>query len=177
MKNKVVPFSLFESIEKEGRLSETITEILNKQIKNELQSSQIYRGMSCWLDDEGWIDGAKYFFKAAQEELTHMDKIYNYLFDRNVVAKVPVTEEVKQEFETIRGVVETSLAHEIEVSKQWEEISKLAKEENDSTTFEFAQWFLKEQIGEENKFRDMLNKMNLDLPKWRNDEFFKELGN
>ena len=170
--NKVVPFSLFEGVEKEGRLSEKITEILNTQIKNELQSSQIYRGMSCWLDDEGWVEGAKYFFKAAQEELTHMDKIYNYLFDRNVVAKVPITEEVKQRFETIREVVEDSLKHEIEVSKQWEEISKTAKDEDDSTTFEFVQWFLTEQVEEENKFRDMLDRMNLDMPKYEIDEMF-----
>ena len=50
---KIIPFSLFEGVEKEGRLSEKITNILNEQIKNELQSSQIYRGMSCWLDNEG----------------------------------------------------------------------------------------------------------------------------
>ena len=96
-RNRILPFSIFEGIEKEGRLSETIIDILNKQIKKELMSSQIYRGMSCWLDNEGWVDAPKYFFTSAQEELTHMDKIYQYLFDRNVLAKVPVTEEVKQE--------------------------------------------------------------------------------
>ena len=174
---KIIPFSLFEGVEKEGRLSEKITKILNEQIKNELMSSQIYRGMTCWLDNDGWIEAPKYYFKSAQEELTHQDKIYQYLFDRNVLAEVPIIEEVKQKFESIREVVEDSLKHEIEVSKQWEEISKVAKEENDSTTFEFAQWFLTEQIGEENKFRDMLDKMNMDLPKWRTDEFFKKLGN
>jgi len=171
--NKIVPFSLFEAIENEGRLSEGITKILNEQIKHELQSSQIYRGMSCWLDDAGWVDAAKFYFKAAQEELTHMDKIYNYLFDRNVIAIVPTTDEVKQKFETIREVVEDSLKHEIEVSKQWEEISKSAKDENESTTFEFAQWFLKEQVEEENKFRDILDKMNLDMPKYEIDLLFK----
>ena len=71
MKNlkHIVPFSLFEGIEDKGRLSDKITGILNKQIKNELLSSQIYRGMSCWLDDKGWIDASKYFFKSAQEEI------------------------------------------------------------------------------------------------------------
>lgn len=175
MKSKnIIKFSLFEGVEKQGRLGENVTNILNAQIKNELMSSQIYRGMSCWLDNEGWVDGAKYYFKAAQEELTHMDKIYNYLFDRNVVAKVPVSDEVKQEFSDIREIVEESLKHEIEVSKQWEEISKVCKEENDSTTFEFAQWFLKEQVEEENKFRDMLDRMNLDMPKYEIDEMFAE---
>jgi ferritin len=172
---KIVPFSLFEGIENEGRLSEKITKILNDQIKNELQSSQIYRGMTCWLDNAGWNDAAKYFFKSSQEELIHMDKIYQYLFDKNVMAKVPTTEEVKQKFESIREVVEESLKHEIEVTKKWEEISKSAEEDNDNTTYEFAQWFLKEQTEEENKFRDVLDKMNLDLPKYEIEYLFKDL--
>lgn len=170
---KIIPFSLFEGIESEGRLSEKITEILNKQIKRELESSQIYRAMSCWLDNAGWVDAPKYFFKAAQEELVHMDKIYQYLFDRNVLAIVPEIEKVKQEFESIRNVIEESLKHEIEVTKNWEEISKTAKEDGDNTTYEFAQWFLKEQVEEENKFRDILDKMNLDMPKWKIEELFK----
>ena len=170
---KIVSFSLFEAIENEGRLSEKVAEILNDQIKNELQSSQIYRGMSCWLDNAGWNDAAKYYFKSAQEELSHMDKVYQYLFDRNVVAIVPETDEVKQEFETLREIVEDSLQHEMDVTKEWEEISETAKEEDDNTTYEFAQWFLKEQISEENKWRDILDKMNLELPKWRLDELFK----
>lgn len=172
-KNRILRFSVFEGIEKEGRLSEKIIDILNKQIKRELMSSQIYRGMSCWLDNEGWVDAPKYFFTSAQEELVHMDKVYQYLFDRNVLAKVPVTEEVKQEFENIREVIESSLEHEINVTKNWEEISEIAKDEEDSTTYEFAQWFLKEQVEEENKWRDILDKMNLELPKWRLDELFK----
>ena len=170
---KIIPFSLFEGVENDVRLSEEIVKILNEQIKKELMSSQIYRGMSCYLDNAGWVDAAKYFFKAAQEELIHMDKIYQYIFDRNSVAVVPVTEEVKQKFETIREVVEESLKHEIEISKNWEEIAKAADNTDDNTTYEFAQWFLKEQIEEENKFRDILDKMNLDMPKYEIDKLFK----
>ena len=170
---KIISFSLFEGIENEKRLSDKIAKILNEQIKNELQSSQIYRGMSCWLDSKGWNDAAKYFFKAADEELIHHSKIYQYLFDKNVVAKVPTIEDVKQEFESIREVMEKSLKHEIDITKNWEEISKASKEENDNTTYEFAQWFLKEQIEEENKLRDILDKMNLETPNWKTDELFK----
>lgn len=173
MEKRIVPFSIFEGIENEPRLSKEIAELLNEQIHNELQSSQIYRGMSCWLDDKGWIDAAPNFFKAAQEELVHMDKIYQYLFDRNVKAIVPTCEKVQQDFKDIRDVVETSLKHEIDVTKNWENISDAAEKDGDNTTYEFAQWFLKEQVEEENKFRDILDKMNLDMPKWKIDELFK----
>jgi ferritin len=172
-RDRIVKFSLFENIENEGRLPNKVVDLLNKQIKSELQASQIYRGMSCWLDSAGWNDASKYYFKAAQEELIHMDKIYQYLFDRNVVAKVPVTDEVKQVFDSIEEVLRESLKHEMLVSTEWEEISRISKEEDDSTTFQFAQWFLVEQVEEENKFRDILDKVNLDIPKWKIDELFK----
>lgn len=159
-----------------GRLSDEITAILNTQIKNELMSSQLYLGMTCFLDDKGWIGASKYYFKTAKEELNHMNKIYDYLFDRNVKAVVPTTDEVKQEFAGIREILESSLEHEIEVTKNWNDISEKAKAEGDNTTYEFAQWFLAEQVEEENKFREILFKLDLDMPDWKIDELFEALN-
>ena len=156
------------------RLSQSVLAILNEQIKNELNSSQIYRGMSCWLNDAKWPAGTKLFFKYADEELAHMSKIYEYIFDRNCKAAVPTCEPVKSEFSEIREVVEASLEHEIQVTNNWETISSLAKEEGDNTTYEFAQWFLKEQVEEEDKFRTILEKMDLDMPKYEIDKLFAE---
>lgn len=163
------------AIETVGRLTDDILGILNAQIKNELMSYQIYMGMTCFLDDAGWIGASKYYSKTAKEELNHMNKIYDYLFDRNVKAVVPVTEDVKQEFSGIREILEESLKHEMEVTKNWNDISEKAKVEGDNTTYEFAQWFLNEQIEEENKFRDILFKLDLDMPDWKIDELFEEL--
>lgn len=163
-----------QNIEQQSRLSATILAILNNQIKNELQSSQIYRAMSCWLDDKGWIDASKYYFKSASEELNHMNKIYEFIFSRNSLAIVPNTDQVKQSFTDIRNIVEESLQHEIQVSLEWEAICNLAKQEGDNSTYEFAQWFVKEQIEEEEKFRNILFKFNLDMPQWKCDELFAE---
>ena len=69
----------------------------------------------------------------------------------------------------IKDMVEVALEHEMEVTKNWEDIAKLAKDEDDSTTFEFAQWFLKEQIEEEDKMRTIIEKIELDMPKYEID--------
>jgi ferritin len=164
-----------EAIENDKRLDDKIVAIINEQIKNELESSQIYRGMTCWLDDKGWISASKYFFKSAQEELVHQDKFYNYLFDKNCLAKVPVVGEVKQDFKDIREIIELSLEHEIEVTGKLEKISNLAKELDDNTTYQFMQWFLNEQLEEEEKWRDIFFRMNLDLPKYELEKLFDEL--
>lgn len=157
------------------RLSPSILEILNEQIKNELNSSQIYRAMACWLNDAKWPSGTDLFIKYADEELIHMSKIYKYLFDKNCHAIVPCCDECESDYEDIQDLIETSLQHEIDVTNEWETISNLAKEEGDNTTYEFAQWFLKEQTEEEDKFRTVLEKMDLDMPKYEIDDLFADM--
>ena len=157
------------------RLDPEVLSILNEQIKNELDSSQIYRGMSCWLNDNKWPSGTKLFFKYADEELVHMSKIYEYIFDKNCVAIVPGCEQITQDYNDIRDIVEGALDHEIKVTGNWETISNLAKDNGDNTTYEFAQWFLKEQIEEEDKFRTILEKMDLDMPNYEIDDLFEDL--
>lgn len=168
-------FNESKDIEQVGRLSDIVLEKLNEQIGNELMSAQIYFGKACWSDDKGWRGASQYFFKSANEEISHMNKIYNYIFERNCLAKVPVVSVVKQDFLDMREVLELALDHEIAVTAMWNDISEIAKEEGDNTTYAFAQWFLNEQVEEESKFRDLLFKLNLDMPKYELDELFEEL--
>jgi len=169
---KIKMFESFSGIEDKSRLSEKIVKMLNEQIKNELESSQIYRAMSCWCDDEGLIKASKYYFKSAQEELVHMDKIYEYLFDKNCKAVTPACNEVKNSYKDIRTVVEESLNHEIQVTKNWNNIANTALSEKDNDTYALTQWYLKEQIEEENKFRDLIYLIRLDTPRWKIEELF-----
>ncbi len=173
--NENVETEVSIKLEDVKRLSNNILNLLNTQIKNELQSSQIYRGMSAQADDNGQIGASKYYFKTGGEELVHMDKIYKFIFDRNASVIVPATESVKQNFTDIKEVVTESLNHEMLVTKQQENISQTAKQEGDNTTYHFAQQFLSEQIEEEAKFRDILFKINLNMPNQKIDELFESL--
>ena len=133
------------SIEQKARLSKGIASILNKQIENELYSSQIYRAFSAWLDDEGWIGGSELFFKYADEELGHMSKIYKYLYEKNARAIVPNVKNVPVNFENIRDVVVKALEHEMRVTKNWNDIANKAKGEDDNDTYSFALGYVNEQ--------------------------------
>lgn len=163
------------SIEQKSRLSNSIANILNKQIENELYSSQIYRSFSAWLDDKGWIGGSALFFKYADEELAHMSKIYKYFYEKNTRAIVPNVKNVPQEFNDIRDLVEKALEHEMKVTKNWNDIANKAKSEDDNDTYSFALGFVNEQREEEEKMRNILFSMDLDMPKWKIDEMFKNL--
>jgi len=164
-----------EAIEHEPRLIPAITEILNAQIANELNSSQIYRSMSSWLDDKGWIGGSALFFKYADEELAHMSQIYKYIFEKNCRAIVPSCNPVPVDYQSVRQVAESGLAHEMKVTADWTSIANLAKENNDHDTYTFAMKFVNEQREEEEKLRNILFKMDLDMPNWKIDELFNDL--
>lgn len=164
-----------EAIEHEPRLIPAITEILNAQIANELNSSQIYRSMSAWLDDKGWIGGSALFFKYAEEELAHMTKIYKYLYEKNCRAIVPACAAPAIDYVGVRELTEAGLQHEFEVTTNWTNIANLAKENNDHDTYTLATAFVNEQREEEEKLRNILFKMDLEMPNWKIDELFSDI--
>lgn len=148
------------------QLKPEVLDILNKQIFNELQSAQIYFGMSACFDNKGWNNAGKLFLKYGNEELTHMNKIIEYLYDKNCKVIIPGLPEVKQEYTDIREALTAALQHEIIVTKNWSDIAECALGACDATTFHFTSWFLSEQTEEENKFRDLLDLLNLGMPIW-----------
>lgn len=175
MKRYVKLYENFSGIEDKARLSQNIGSMLNDQIQKELESSQIYRAMSCWFDDKGWPGGQKLFFKYADEELIHMNKVYQYMFEKNTKAITPACEAVQGDFKDAREIVEISLNHEMEVTKNWNDIAEAAKKEDDNDTYMLAQWFINEQREEEIKMRDLLFKIRMDMPPWRINDLFESL--
>src|SRR3972149_5166936 len=80
------------------RLPQLLVDDLNKHVQAEAYSSQIYLAMASWLEDKGYIGGAKLFRKYSEEELTHMHKIYQYLLDRDFLPVTPVIDKPQNEY-------------------------------------------------------------------------------
>jgi len=164
-----------EELENIGRLEKQVLYLLNKQIRNEFQSSFIYRETSAWLDDSGWIGGSKLFAKYADEELDHAKKIYQYIFEKNCKAITPSDlGNIELLYTSIKDLVTKALEHEMQVTADWNTIASVAKDLNDHDTYAFALIFIKEQTEEEEKFRNILFKINLDMPKYEIDELFED---
>lgn len=165
-----------EKIENIERLNLQILSALNNQIRNEFQSSFMYRETSAWLDDKGWIDGSRLFFKYADEELDHAKKIYKYIFEKNCKAITPSDlGSITLSYSNIKDVISSALNHEIKITTDWNDIASLAKSINDHDTYNLALSFISEQTEEEEKFRNILFKINLDMPNYEIDELFADL--
>ena len=137
-------------------LSEEIEILLNEQIKIEATSSAIYLAMSSYCNRNGFDNSAGFLEKQSNEERVHMLKIFKYVNNLGGRAISPEVINIPQDFESFRGIFELALQQEIKVTYQLNRIADQCLKLKDFTTFEFIQWFLKEQIEEEYVARRIL---------------------
>ena len=105
----------------------------------------------------GFFTSAKFFFKQAEEEREHMMKIFNFLVDTGGNPISPEVTNINHDYSSIVDVFETTLEHEVKVTKSIHNIVKKAREIGDITTERFLDWFVMEQVEEENTIRDILD--------------------
>lgn len=143
-------------------LSETIQEALNKQVTMEAESSQAYLAMASWAEIQPGLDGiTEFFYQQSNEERVHMLKLIRYINERGGFAIVPKLEQPIITFKSLKSVFEEFLKHELKVSNSINALVGLAQQEHDFATHNFLQWYVAEQIEEENLARTLNDKLEL----------------
>lgn len=140
-------------------ISKRLEDALNEQINKELYSAYLYLGIAAHFESEGLKGFAEWMKVQAGEEQEHAMKIYNYLFSADgkpvlkTIKEVPV-HYAKPPVEVIQDV----LKHEQFVTDSINSLYELALAEKDYKTQNFLQWFIAEQVEEEENDRDILDK-------------------
>lgn len=143
-------------------LSKAIAEALNNQVRMEAESSQAYLAMASWADIQPGLDGvAGFFFTQADEERMHMLKLMKFINERGGFAVVPALSQPILTFQSLNRVFEEFLKHEIAVSTSINELVHLSLAEKDYATHNFLQWYVTEQMEEENTARILNDKLEL----------------
>ena len=135
---------------------------LNKQVEIEAIASHQYLASAAWLEIQPGLDGmTDFFYKQSEEERGHMVRLMHYISMRKGMAIIPALGKPVTKFSSIKGVFELFLKNEQEVTKSINEWVALSLKENDYITFQFWQWYLKEQLEEENQATKMLDELEL----------------
>lgn len=143
-------------------LSKTIQEALNNQVTMEAESSQAYLAMASWAEIQPGLDGVtEFFYQQSNEERVHMLKLLRYVNERGGFAVVPKLDQPIITFQSLNRVFEEFLKHELKVSESINELVGLALQERDFATHNFLQWYVAEQIEEENLARTLNDKLEL----------------
>lgn len=140
-------------------ISKKVEETLNQQINKEIYSAYLYQSMSAHTEFLGLKGFANWFAIQVQEELSHAQKIYDYVNDQGGKVTLMAIEQPPSEFESPLDMFEKTLAHEQFITKSINELVDLALKENDHATQIFLQWFVTEQIEEESNDNDIISKL------------------
>jgi ferritin len=142
-------------------LSKTIFEKLNQQVSLEYEASNLYFQMSAWCEYNGFDNCACFLRMQALEERSHMERIYDYLLDVGGYPKILKISRPCSEYSSLRDVFENILEHEKYITSKINELVSLSFDSEDFGTFDFLQWYVKEQHEEEKLFKSILDKLTL----------------
>lgn len=142
-------------------LTEKVEKALNNQIKLEAYSSHLYLSMASWAEKKGYNGSSKFLYGHANEERGHMLKLFHYINDREGHALVPALDKPPYEFNSIKAVFEEILNHEKMITGTINDLVGTCIDDRDYTTQNFLQWYVSEQIEEENLAKTNLDKLIL----------------
>lgn len=142
-------------------ISKTMAEALNTHMNFELYSANIYLSMSSAANEMGLKGAAAWFMVQYQEEMVHFMKFFNYLVDQGINISLTASKAVPNMYTSLQDMFEKTLAHEQVVTAKINDLAELAVKQKDHASQIFLQWFVTEQIEEENNDRDILAKLKL----------------
>ena len=142
-------------------LTEKLSLALNNQLNNELYSAYLYLSMSSYAGSIGLKGSANWFMVQYQEEMVHAMKFYNYINSRGEHVGLQAIDAPPAEFKNLLDMFEQTLKHELTITASINELADLASAEKDHATAIFLQWFVTEQVEEEENDRDIIGKLKL----------------
>jgi len=142
-------------------LSKGMNKNLNEQVKWELYSGYLYLGMSAYFQETGLPGFATWMRVQAQEELSHAVIFYNFILGRGGNIKLAAIDAPPAGYKSGLEVFEKTLEHERSVTARINKLVGQARKEEDYATDIFLQWFVSEQVEEEESVTEVLNKLKL----------------
>lgn len=134
-------------------LPKKVKKLMDEQITKEIFSGHLYLQMSAWLDEQGLEGYANWFYVQYQEELDHAKIIFNYMQtvdERPVIAAIDAPDKT---FKDVKTVLKQALEHEKLISEAINKIAEAVYAENDYKSRSIVEWFIDEQVEEEENAR------------------------
>ena len=142
-------------------LTEKMQTALNGQLNAELYSSYLYLSMNAYFKSVNLDGFANWMYYQAQEELEHSLKFYDFVIQRGGKVVLAQIEAPTTEWDSPMAVFEVTLAHEQKVTGLINDLVEIANEERDHATNIFLQWFVSEQVEEEESVGGVLEQLKL----------------
>ncbi len=142
-------------------ISERMQEALNGQLNAELYSSYLYLSMAAYFQGLNMGGFANWMRVQVQEEDLHAMKFYNFINERGGRVVLKAIDGPPAGWDSPLAAFEAVLEHEQKVTGLINELVELALAEHDHATNIFLQWFVTEQVEEEDSANDVIQKIKM----------------
>ena len=142
-------------------LSRTTQDAINEQIKNEMYSAYLYLSMSAYCESINLPGFAHWMQMQAQEEMVHAMKFYGYVHTRGGRVVLLAIDQPPAEFQSPLDIFEKALEHEQKVTAMISNLYDLAIQEKDYASQVLLQWFVTEQVEEEDSATKVIDTLKM----------------
>jgi ferritin len=126
-----------------------VEKLLNEQIVAEIYSANLYLSMSAWLSEKSLDGYAHWYYVQYKEEMDHALILYNFILNAGGSVKLGAVDAPPTGFDSIEAILQQTLEHEQSVTALIYAIVEEASDAHDFKTTQFLDWFVKEQVEEE----------------------------
>jgi ferritin len=142
-------------------LNKKLETAINEQIREELASAYIYLSMAAYFEAESLPGMAHWMRMQSNEEVEHAMKFFDFVNERGGRVQLHAIEAPPFDFGGALDVFEKALAHEQYISQRILDLYRLATEESDYASLSLLQWFVDEQVEEEDSAQEIVDMLKM----------------
>ena len=137
-------------------ISKRLHDAINAQVNAELWSAYLYLAMSLDAENKGYKGVANWFYVQFQEEQAHARIFMNYLNSRDAKVTLLPIDPVPASWDSVLDMFRQTLEHEKKVTSLINNLAFIATDDRDFASINRLNWFIDEQVEEEESARDMI---------------------
>ncbi|MBD3164637.1 ferritin [Candidatus Woesearchaeota archaeon] len=142
-------------------MNEKVEKLMNEQINAELYSAYLYQSMAAYFESVNLTGFARWMEVQALEEMTHAQKFYRHINERAGRVLLKAMEAPPVGWNSPLHIFEESYKHEQKVTALINNIVKVSNEEKDYASQSLLQWFVDEQVEEEDSTDQIVQKLRM----------------
>lgn len=142
-------------------MDKAVQDALNQQIGKELYAAYLYLAMSARFELKSLLGFGKWMRLQAEEELRHALRLFDYMNRRSAVIVFGGVDAPPEEFGGPLEAFQTALEHERKVTELIHRLYDLAVDKHDHATQLELQWFVTEQVEEEDSIGTIVDQLKM----------------
>ena len=142
-------------------LNKKVRDLMNVQVNKEMYSAYLYLDFSFYFGGRGLNGFASWYKKQAEEEMKHAEKFINYIHENGEKVDLLAIDKPNVALENDLDVLKAALSHEQYVTSLINTIYEAAVEVKEYKSVEFLNYFVDEQVEEEDNAEDLITKYEL----------------